>query len=325
MIVKVGIDATEYQLGLKKMESFVSSSMMNIGRSIAGAFTVGAVTAFTVKVAKAVADVADLADQMEITTDQVQALQRAALGSGVALDTYASALQKIRKAQADFRSGDKGAVELFNRLGVDPNQGSFDILKKLGFTEDKASVFDLLGVRSAKLFNSLKDLRDLDPFERVSEGIVRKTDSAFDRLAEMKRQILAVAIGAGSGLVSGAASGKGTQSLSFREIVDRVWSGGGPNKRSPEEDELRWSPHVESNMMPGGYTKAGRSSGWAGPMQQRALGQFSPINLGDRANVGGFFGPNADVNRKMQQNIESMNNEIKAISKVVVSTAQTAP
>ena len=60
-------------------------------------------------------------------------------------------------------------------------------------------------------------------------------------------------------------------------------------------------------------------------MPARVKERFSPIDLGDRANVGGFFGPNADVNRSMQRNIESMTKDMKEVTKVVVGAAQTAP
>jgi hypothetical protein len=45
--------------------------------------------------------------------------------------------------------------------------------------------------------------------------------------------------------------------------------------------------------------------------------------MGDRANVGGFFGPNADLNRSMQRTLASMDQSLKTIEKSVSTTMNT--
>lgn len=319
MIVKVGIDSTEYAAGLKKMESGLAS----VGKTIAGAFSIGVVTNFIRTVANAAGEIADLSDQLNITTDEVQRLQAAADRSGVSFDKYASALSKVRKLQADAAAGDKSAKDKFKAAGIDPSQGSFSILQQLGALPDEQA-FEILDAKSARLKKSLSDLGKLPSVSIISEEDVNKIDRAQDGLASIWRLAKALAAKPIAGLAGLADPNY------FRD--DNAWRKHAALKvptgrfKARDTGEMFGPTAAEAQIQAmNNANRVDQFSTLEDLGKMNASKRFSPINLGDRANVGGFFGPNADVNRKMQQNIESMNNEIKAISKVVVSTAQTAP
>jgi len=105
-------------------------------------------------------------------------------------------------------------------------------------------------------------------------------------------------------------------------------------------------PATEAGM-PAGYTREGRSAGWVGPqptaafnfrrffnrgLAERDLGQMEAflayanrpgirgIDMGDRANVGGFFGPSADINSKLTRafvDVDLIQKDIKEIREAV--------
>lgn len=319
MIVKVGIDSTEYAAGLKKMES----GLVGIGKSLAAAFSIGAVVNFASNVARAAGEISDLAEQLNLTTKEVQQLQKAADHSGVSIDKYITALSKIRKLKADFESGDKAAKKTFSETGLNPKDSAFDLLQSVGGLSD-SQAFDILGERLIRLKASLGKSSELTELEEMSKETVDALDSAGDRFTDVWRATKAVSARV---LETMAHATRGFEIVIDEMISNRYGVESAMERRANAVGQgQRIAPHIESDMnMPAGYRSEGRSAEWVGPIQMRSAGRFSPINLGDRANVGGFFGPNADVNRSMQRNIESMTKDMKEVTKVVVGAAQTAP
>lgn len=322
LVAKLGIDSTEFTSGMKKVESGMSASMSAIGSRVAAAFSVAAVTAFARTVANAAGEIGDLAEQLQITTAEVQALQRAADHSGMSFDKYAAALGKIRKLKADFAAGDKTAAATFSKTGLNPKSSDLSILQQLGGLPD-AQAFEILDAKSARLKSSLTDLRALTPVELIDEHTIKRLDDAGDSLGDIWRIIKAMGaktivttMDAGVGL--GVTIDEALSSLfGIRSAMDQRNNGRAlPLHRSAGGA----SPHQEFRTetgMPDGYTKNGRSAEWVGPMQAAARGRFSAIPTGDRSNIGGFFGPNVDINRKMSADIAAMRTRIESIEKVV--------
>lgn len=316
LVAKIGIDASEFNAGLKKAESGVSASMATIGARVASAFSVAAIGAFIAKVANAAGEVGDLADQLGITTQEVQALQRAADHSGISFDKYAAALGKIRKLKADFANGDTGAAKTFASTGLNPNDSELSILQQIGGLSD-AKAFEILDAKSAKLKNSLKDLSSIPPIQIISPENVDALDRAGDALGDIWRTLKAI----GSVPIGATA----------RAILDGSW--------------VKTEPFIKHDALPipEGRFKARDTGEFFGPEemlgptkaeanlqvnlrnQRRSQmpGQFSRIDMGDRANVGGFFGPNADLNRSMQRTLASMDQSLKTIEKSVSTTMNT--
>ena len=343
LVAKIGIDATEFNAGLKKAESGVSASMASIGSKIAAAFSVAAIASFTKHIVSLTGNIKDMAEQLDITNEQAQVLMRLSAGSGVGVEKYASALAKIKKLQADFAAGDKGAATLAGRLGIDPNQDSFDILKQIGFSEDKAAVIDLLGVKSVVLINSLKSIADMGPMLLIGDDQVDRVDRVAKKVESIKMDMEAYMAmkmadtvedfekgkkSMGGGKLAGPAAGVSAVIGSVLDFFGDAFGFDGPSKLNmgrlnlQEALDKRSKSKVADSVkqsMPDGFTMEGRSSELVGPMP-RMRGQFSRIDMGDRANVGGFFGPNADLNRSMQRTLASMDQSLKTIEKSVSAT-----
>lgn len=317
LVAKLGIDSTEFNAGLKKAESGVSSSMAAIGARVAAAFSVTAIAAFAAKVASAAGEIADLADQLGITTEEVQKLQRAAERSGVSFDKYAATLAKIRKLKADAAGGDASAQAKFSKAGLNSNDSDFSLLQQIGGLPD-AQAFEILDAKSAKLKNSLSQINDIPKIELMTDENVQALDRAGDSLGDMWRTLKAMAsVPLGS---------------TARAILDGSWVA---NNRTWKRDGPLAIPTGRFKGRDSGEFM-GPSDGFAAIQAERNAradqGQqfstmddlarlqsrkFSPISMGDRANVGGFFGPNADLNQKMTRLAAD-------VSKIATSTAKTA-
>jgi len=340
LVAKLGIDSTDYEAGLKKAESSIEGWSKRIGGYLAGAFTAAAISGLINDVKRLAGEIKDVAEQYDLTYEQVQRLQRVSANSGVGLEKYLTALGKIKKAQADFAAGDPTAKTLFEKLGVNPQQGSFDILEQLGFSSDKAAVFELLGVKSASMFNSLKQINELGPMLLITDDQVERLDKAEKSMANFKADAMAYAalkIGGayekydqnqkGRGGFMGALGGFDAV---LQTVLDYFGDAFGDGGRSVNKKEGRLdlaealakrgpksSTSVPIEQLPD------TAEGPRFPMLERLIGarKFSSVNLGDRSNVGGFFGPNADVNQKLQRmatNVEQIAKGLDAIAKVVV-------
>jgi len=324
---KLSLDSSEFTAGLKKAESGATASLAAIGARVAAAFSVAAITGFVAQVARAAGEIGDLADQLGITTQEVQALQRAADRSGVSFEKYAAALSKIRKLKADFAGGDAGAAKAFASTGLNPNDSELSILQQIGGLSD-SKAFEILDAKSAKLKNSLKDLTSIPPIQVIRQEDVDTLDKAGDSLGDMLRTVKAIS----ATLIGGATRAITDGGFLRGSMLGPLLGGSGEYDKNAIErhgalplPDSAVGPHQEfltRTGMPEGFTMSGRSSEMVGPMP-RMRGQFSPISLGDRANVGGFFGPNADLNRSMQRTLASMDQSLKTIEKSVSTTMNT--
>lgn len=190
-VMKIGVDSSELEAGLKK----VDSSFASLGKSLAGYFSIGAVAAFTQSLVNAAEAVQDLSEQLGISTDEVQALQRAAARSGVELNKYVEILVKIKRAKADALSGDATAQGRFKALGVNANQSEFEIMRGIGNAqtpEQMAAAFDLIGTKAGKALNSLKEIRELGPLELITPENAAILSKAKDDIGDLWTTVKAI-------------------------------------------------------------------------------------------------------------------------------------
>lgn len=324
LVAKLGIDSTEYDAGLKKAESGIEGWSKRIGGYLAGAFTVGALVEFTKSVAHAAGEVADLSDSLGITVEQVQALKRAADLSGVSFDKYANALGKIRKLKADAAAGDAAANAVFSKTGLNPRTDDFTLLQQIGGLPD-AKAFEILDAKSARLKNSLNEINQIPKVQLMTSENVQILDRAGDSLGEIWRTVKALAsiplAGAAQALLDGSwvQNNRAWQRHSALPLpTGRIQGRDSGEFFGPTDAEAQIQ---ELNRIRG--TKPGRFSTMEDLLSR---GRFKPINMGDRSNVGGFFGPNADLNSKMQRlgsNVESMAKAMDEVAKIMKGATQS--
>lgn len=319
LIANIGINSSEMEAGLKRVQSVATSAMNAIGDRVKQAFTAAAIEEFIKKVARAAGEMGDLADQLNITTAEVQALQKAADHSGAPLEKYFTLLSKIRKLKADFAAGEEGAVKAFGRTGLNPNASDLSIMQALGTMPDEQA-FAILDAKSAKLKKSLGELQQLSPIEMIDDESIQKLDTAGDKLGDIMRVIQALTARGLGGLLSGRSIGQTAAGIfgdiNRKRIVESLAKGESAEMYGPEEFGSIFDS--KDKLVPGAAIHN------AIPAAKKvSLGKFNAIDMGDRANVGGFFGPNADLNRSMQRTLASMDQSLKTIEKSVSTTMNT--
>ena len=194
LTIKIKADATQAQ-------RVVASFGAELTKRIAGAFAAGAVidriAAFVQSVRESVDEIKDLSDQLGLSTEEVQRLQKAANDAGVKFTVITTALQKIEAMRAQAQSGDKGAMGIFQALGIDPNQGSaLDILKQaVDGTRNSAAVVDLVGKKARILSNIVAEMNVQGPITLISDDEIKKIDEVNARWEELTRKSKALAAG----------------------------------------------------------------------------------------------------------------------------------
>jgi hypothetical protein len=109
--VKLTQDVDKIQGQLSKVDTFAQ----NLKTSLAGAFTIGAATAFVSELIDMGDNIQRLADKTSLSIEQVQRLSYVAMQSGVSMDGMVSAVQNL---QQRLGSNDAGAVGAMKALGI---------------------------------------------------------------------------------------------------------------------------------------------------------------------------------------------------------------
>lgn len=191
---KLGLDGTGFQQGIRRaghlMDEF-GYSAKTLQHTIAGAFSFYAVEQFAHHVLTAVSRFRNLAEQMNISTDEVQQFDAAAITSGQTIEDLQAPLGKLAAARRDAAEGNEELRGTFQRLGVslqdlnNPALRNIDLLKmiaeatqKVGFSaKDAADFRDLFGRSGERLAAIFRDLQDVhiqpitpDDIQRIHEA-----------------------------------------------------------------------------------------------------------------------------------------------------------
>ena len=200
MGIKFTADASGVQRAVAGMAKQTEKQFKGIGdeltKRIAGAFAAGAVVSavgnFISSVRQSVDEIKDLSDQLEISTDDVQRLQKAANDTGVKFGVITTALQKIEAKKAEALSGDPKAAGLFAAIGANPGDSALSILQRAAeesskSTEKNAAAFELLGKKAVILRNVMVELQRQGPIKLISEDQIQKIDEVNAGLEEAAR------------------------------------------------------------------------------------------------------------------------------------------
>lgn len=209
ILTSIGLDATGFEAGAKRVESAVSrmggAVNSKLKGAIAGAFSVGAVAGFTKMTADAANRIQDLADQFELTTDQVQELDFAAKQVGSSFDDVGTKLDKLAASRKDAIDGNEALAISFTNLGVnildlkDESKSALDLLKQMsdagsGSRTDLMAVFGKGGGKMANVLQSMrenagqgvffdeKDIQSIDKFTEALDKAVTQLEGRFAKV-----------------------------------------------------------------------------------------------------------------------------------------------
>lgn len=164
MLVKIGVDAVKFETDLKRLQSlgekFGSSFKSAITSKLGQALSAGAVIGFTKHLMSAADEITDLAEQLNITTDEVQRLQILSAETGVSFDKLTSALSKFEQARLKATSGDEEAIKTLQALGLSTEELNNSQLSTLDLSVRVSQAYKDSG-RSASTTAALTDLYGL--------------------------------------------------------------------------------------------------------------------------------------------------------------------
>lgn len=119
---KTDLDASGFQRGINSMQA----GAMKLKGFVAGAFSVGAIAALGKATISAGGDIADMADNIGVTTDELQALQFGFRNAGAEAGALEQILFKIKQQSADaaLEGEASSAAKAFKALGIELDEVS---------------------------------------------------------------------------------------------------------------------------------------------------------------------------------------------------------
>lgn len=196
VIYKIAADISGLQTGVTRaataMESLDSKAGL-LGRTLTGAFTIGAVVGFTREILNAADVLAKLSDQTGIQAEQLERLDAVAQSSGNSLEEVARGVNQFQKR---METGGKATVQAIEEIGLSidglkqmtPDEQFFAIAKGIQSIQDPAEqtrvAMELFGKAGAQLLPTLK--ADVDALKdstvKMSNESVKALDDFGDQL-----------------------------------------------------------------------------------------------------------------------------------------------
>ena len=204
-IVKVGADATGFQRVVagtaaqtgKLFKGVTDDVTKRFGNLFTGAAMVQGFTRIAGAVVDTADEIKDLADQLDLSTEEVQKLQVASERAAVRINVVGAALRAIEDMRAAAQTGDKRAVGIFAALGIDPTKGtSLDIMQAAlaqaeGGAEKQNAIFSLIGRKANQLRNVMAEMQRLGPIRIIDQESLDAIDQANNAIKDLKREATA--------------------------------------------------------------------------------------------------------------------------------------
>lgn len=183
----------------KRAGAYVGSIGSELKSQLAGAFAAGAVIAavssFGAHVVETADNIKDMSEQLGVSTDEIQRMQKAANDAGIKFTVISGALQRIEALRSQAASGDAAAGGLFAGLGIDPTQGNaLSILTQAveasaRGARENALLFDMVGRKAGILKGVVGELKAQGSIKLISEQQIQAIDKVNARLEEAKRRL----------------------------------------------------------------------------------------------------------------------------------------
>jgi hypothetical protein len=211
MLVKLGVDATKFETDLKRVQSlgekFGTSFKNAVTSKLGQAFAASAIVGFAKSVVTLSDDIGDLADQMNLTTEEVQRLQILASETGVSFEKFASVLGKVEEARIKAILGDQAAIQTFKDLGLsiaelgNKNLSTLDLSIRLSQAHEKsgrsaqttAAMTDLYGIKLKATATALSKYQETAGKSIISDETIDTLGKTNDALDEQYRRLKALA------------------------------------------------------------------------------------------------------------------------------------
>jgi hypothetical protein len=213
------LDTVDFQAGIKRAQSAASSLGKGISDSLkrendsikgalAGMFTVSAARSYFGQLKDIVGEIKDMSELLEISTDEVQRLQKAAESSGQSFKVVVSAFQRIEQMKAQALTGDERASRIFGMLGINPESSSMEIMQKAvkssgGSAKQSAAAFELLGRKVGNLRLVIDEMNQMKDAKIISEGDIEAMDSNVKKFEAAWKEFMIAGAPIATALVRG--------------------------------------------------------------------------------------------------------------------------
>lgn len=234
LLVRIGIDSADFETGIKRIQSigdkFGSNFKTAVTNKLGAALSVAAITGFSRSVIELGDHIDSLAEQFNISTDELQQLQALSSKTGISLESFGSAIAKINDQRTEAIKTDAKSRESFKSLGLsvsdlaDVNTSSLQILIKVGDAIVKsghnanvtAAAVDLLGLKLTKTAVAMTGFGDLNDVLKIDDATLKKLAEANFALDESIRKLKVLSAPA----VTGGTSFLTTMSENISHFLD---------------------------------------------------------------------------------------------------------
>ena len=207
-----GLDTRGFDSGTRRMERGVSGVKDRLGAMkgiIAGAFSVGAIVAFTRSVVNLGSKISDMVMSTGVQAQTLQALMAVAREAGAKEEDMAKALAKVKMAQGRVIEGEKTYIDMFKALGIEQEKVAtlgteelfMEIAKSLTESGNSAlqynAVMEIIGSRSGprlvEVLNTLAEKglpRVIEEQKKLGQVMRDETIKEMDEMADRYEQIV---------------------------------------------------------------------------------------------------------------------------------------
>ena len=184
LTAELGMDGKGFTKGTKKAGKEVKTFSDKLGglkTAMAGAFSVGVITAFTKSAIAAGSEIFHMAEQVGLSAEQFQVLSHTVERAGGKKQQLVNILNRLRDAQGRVIQGDKRMIEMFEFLGISMK------------TVEESTVFETLEhvARAATEanfegaeFSALTQILGMRDAPRLKEALQRLATDGFGKLRE---------------------------------------------------------------------------------------------------------------------------------------------
>jgi hypothetical protein len=345
MLVKLGIDSSQFEMGIKRAqglgEKFGSTFKGAVAGKLGAALSVAAIAAFTKNVIESADKIQDLSEQLNLSTDQIQRLQILAGETGVTFDKFGSVLAKFEQIRLKATSGDQDALKTLQALGftteqlydiqlstIDGAVKAAEVHKNSGKSaETTAAMIEVYGIKLKTAASALADYNTTSKRTLISSNdidVLAKANTLLDEQLRIVKAIASPVIAAGITATAEALKRGTKPTEGFIEKLERTNKAVKAiyEKRMPDEALARI---VQQRMSEDRQTAIG------GPANPPPIGtpQFERVK-GDRfslggsqdslARIGGFTGFQSAQDSAIRQAIE----QTLQLKMIVKNTGKTA-
>jgi hypothetical protein len=310
MLVKLGIDSTQFEMGIKRAqglgEKFGSTFKGAVASKLGAALSVAAIAAFTKNVIESADKIQDLSEQLNLTTDQIQRLQILAGETGVTFDKFGSVLAKFEQVRLKATSGDQDALKTLQALGFTTDQ-LYDIQlttidgavkaaeahKNSGKSaETTAAMIEIYGLKLKTAASALADYNTTSKRTLISSSdidVLAKANTLLDEQLRIVKAIASPVIAAGITATAEALKRGTKPTENFIQRLERT------NKAVRSIYESRMPDEALARIVQQRIA-ADRQTAIGGPANPPPIGtpQFERVK-GDKFSLGGSQDPLARI------------------------------